>query len=322
VRSMLRAARAKNLRLLYARPVNETPRFEGPLMIDRKAGCRLIAIALMLATLSGCRQLSMLREGHLPWSKTARLGQAPAASPAEAPKPLRPEQKADIQIAMARSLERQGRTDDAKKMYLQAIQAAPKRADAHHLLALLYDRNGECRAAEKYYQQALDLDAQNAELHCDLGYNYYLQQRWQDAESRLRCALELAPDLRRAHNNLALLLARTGREREALEEFMRAGASPAEAHANLANVLTLSDRWQEAEAAFQQALAINPKLESAQEGLRRLRSLAAKRSAGGISTAASPSAAEATQATYLNSRCLGQTDATAPAVQAERRSVD
>ncbi len=287
-------------------------------MIHRKFGYHLATMTIMLATLSGCQQLSMLREGHLPWSRTARQTHVPPVSPAEATEPLRPEQKADIQIAMARSLERQGRTDDAKKMYLQAIQAAPKRADVHHFLALLYDRNGECRAAEKYYQQALDLDAQNAELHCDLGYNYYLQQRWQDAEARLRCALELASDLPRAHNNLGLLLARTGREGEALEEFMRAGSSPAEAHANLACVFMLSNRWQEAETTFQQALAINPKLESAQEGLTRLRSLAAKRSAGGISTAAPPSAAEATQATYLNSRGLAQTDATGPAVQAER----
>lgn len=267
-------------------------------MIHLKLGYRLAATAVMLAALSGCQQLSMLREGYLPWSKTARLRQTSAVPTTEASEPLRPEQKADIQIAMARSLERQGRTEDAKKMYLQAIEAAPGRADACHLLALLYDRNGECRTAEKYYQQALEHDAQNAELQCDFGYSCYLQQRWQDAEARLRCALELAPDLRRAHNNLGLLLARTGREREAVDEFMRAGCSPAESHANLASVLTLSDRWQEAETAYQQALAIDPKLKPAQEGLARLRSLAARRNASGPRAAAPPNAVEAAQASY------------------------
>ena len=86
---------------------------------------------------------------------------------------------------MARSLEHRGRTDDAKKMYLEAISSAPKQAEAYHRLALPYDRNGECRAAEKFYQDALERDAENAELHCDLGYSYYLQQRWQEAETQL-----------------------------------------------------------------------------------------------------------------------------------------
>ena len=112
-----------------------------------------------------------------------------------------------------------------------------------------------------------------------MGYNCYLRQQWQDAETHLRRALELSPGLGRAHNNLGLLLARTGREGEALEEFMRAGSGPAEAHANLAHVLTLTDRWNEAQQEFQRALAINPNLKSAHEGLAKLQSLAAKRSA-------------------------------------------
>ncbi len=257
-------------------------------MIHRKLGYRLAAMAVVLAAVSGCQQLSMLREGHLPWSKTARLRQAPTPPPAETSEPLRPEQKADIQIAMARSLERQGRTDEAKKMYLEAVKAAPKRADAYHFLALLYDRNGECQTAVEHYQQALKLDGENADLHCDVGYNCYLRQQWQDAETHLRRAVELSPGLGRAHNNLGLLLARTGREAEALGEFARAGSGPAEAHANLAHVLTLTDRWNEAQQEFQQALAINPDLKSAQEGLAKLQALAAKRSAATRGNTAAP----------------------------------
>lgn len=268
-------------------------------MMDHKLSYRLITVAIVVATLSGCRQFNGPWGFHLPWSKTARLGQAPAAVPTEAPEPLRPEQKADIQIAMARSLENQGRTDDAKKMYQQAIEAAPKRADAYHFLALLHDRKGECRVAEKYYQQALDRDEQNAQLHCDLGYSYYLQQRWPEAEKQLCRALELDPDLKRAHNNLGLLLARTGREGDALQEFLRAGADPAEAHANLAYVFTLMDRWHDAETEFQQALAIDPRLKSAQAGLAKLRSLAAKRGTGSPDVAASRQVWEAAPASFV-----------------------
>jgi len=257
-------------------------------MIHCKPGYRVAAMAVVLAAFSGCQQLSMLREGHLPWSTTARLRQTPTQPPAETCEPLRPEQKAEIQIAMARSLERQGRTDEAKKMYLEAVNAAPQRADAYHLLALLYDRNGECQTAVEHYQQALELDGENADLHCDVGYNCYLRQQWQEAETHLRRALELSPSLGRAHNNLGLVLARTGREGQALEEFLRAGSGPAEAHANLAYVLTLADRWNEAQQAFQQALAINPNLKSAQEGLARLQALAARRETAVAGNPATP----------------------------------
>jgi Tfp pilus assembly protein PilF len=181
---------------------------------------------------------------------------------------------------MARTLQNQGRTEDAKKMYLEAVKLAPQRADAYHFLALLHDRKGECREAEPFYQQALQIDDQNAAVHCDLGYSYYLQQRWAEAETQLRRALELDSDLKRGHNNLGLLLARTGREREAWEEFRLAGIGPAEAHTNLAYVYTMLDRWTDAEAEYQQALAIDPRLKPAQEGLAKLRSLAAKRGTG------------------------------------------
>jgi Flp pilus assembly protein TadD len=244
-------------------------------MIKRPTQYRLVALTVLLATLSGCRQFSGPQGLHLPWSKPARLGAAPALPSADESPPLRPEQKADIQIALARSLEHQGRTDDAKKVYLEAIKTDPQRADAQHLLGLLHARGGDCAAAERYYQEAIRLAPENAEPHCDLGYSCYLQQRWEEAESHLRQAIALAPDLRRAHNNLGLLLARTGREEDAFGEFAKAGCSEAESHANLAFALSLAERWDDAQAHFQRAVQIDPNLPTARQGLASLQSLAA-----------------------------------------------
>jgi Flp pilus assembly protein TadD len=213
--------------------------------------------------------------------------------------PLQPAQKADIQIALARTLERQGRIDEAKKVYLEAIKTNPERADAHHLMGLLHARNGDCQTAEQYYQKANQLDPENAELYCDLGYCFYLQQRWDEAESNLRRAVALAPDSRRARNNLGLLLARTGREQEAFGEFAKAGCSEAEAHTNLAFALSLAERRDVAEAHFQRAVDLDPSLKTAQQGLASLRSLTANAGGGLPAETPLPDASIVSQAAFL-----------------------
>jgi Tfp pilus assembly protein PilF len=236
---------------------------------------RLCLAVVLLASLSGCQSPGGLSGLRLPWSKTASNRPRPAPAHLADSEPLRPEQKADIQLALAVAAERQGRADDAKKIYLEVLKAASDRADVHHRLAKLYDRNGDCPAAEPCYQRAIRLDPKNAEFHCDLGYSYYLQQRWQEADASLRRAIALDPDLRRAHNNLGMLLGRTGRQDEALQEFVAAGCGRAEALANLGYALALTDRPDEAQAEFRRALAADPNLKTARDGLTGLESLAA-----------------------------------------------
>lgn len=236
--------------------------------------CRLLVVSCLLASLGGCQSPGGMSNLRFPWSQTAaRAQQAPPPPPVET-KPLTPEQKIDVQMAFARGLERQGRTDEAKTIYLEIVKTAPRQADAHHCLALLYDRQGECRAAEPHYQQALRLAPENAAAHCDLGYSYYVQQRWAEAEEHLRQAIALDADLRRAHNNLGLLLARTGREADAFAAFAQAGCSEAEAHANAGLALSLAERWEDARRHYQRALALDPNLKPAQRGAASLDSLA------------------------------------------------
>lgn len=259
---------------------------------------RLYLAVVLLASLSGCKSPGGQSGFRLPWSKTTWNRETSAAATQPEPEPLRPEQKADIQLAMAIAAERGGRTNDAKKIYLEVVKTLPGRSDVHHRLALLYDRKGDCRAAEPYYQQAIRLDPENAELYCDLGYSYYLQQRWEEADASLRRAIELAPDLSRARNNLGLLLGRTGRQEEALQEFAAAGCGRAEAYANLAYTLALADRPAEAQAEFRRALDADPKLKTARKGLASLDSLTANRPAGSGSPAGPASQGEVTASAY------------------------
>ncbi len=183
------------------------------------------------------------------------------------------EQEMDVRMSMARSFERQGQTDQAIKIYRDIVDKDKSRVDACHRLAVLHDKKGDCKISEAFYRAALKKDPENPEIHCDLGYSFYLQRRWQEAEASLRQALALRPDLTRAHINLGLLLARTGRTDESLVEFARAGCPEADARANMAFALMLEERWWEAQQQYELALAVDSQSKAAQDGLRTLHSL-------------------------------------------------
>src|SRR5262249_56804428 len=107
----------------------------------------------------------------------------------------------------------------------------------------------------------------------------YLQRRWEEAEAALRHALALEPGHSRAHNNLGLVLAQAGRPEDALASFRSAGCTEADAHVNLAFVLTLQRRWDEARGYYERALALEPASAPARTGLRQLDTLVAKAAA-------------------------------------------
>ena len=147
--------------------------------------------------------------------------------------------KANLQLAIARSAEEQGKINKAIGAYSQVVEVDDKNAVAYYRLAVLHDKKGDTETAETLYMQAIELSPSNANIHCDLGYSYYLAGRWDEAEASFRRAVELAPDLSRAHNNLALLLARDGRIDEALFEFLQSGTSERDARTNVALALML-----------------------------------------------------------------------------------
>jgi len=244
------------------------------LITPGKPRLRRVAAATLLFLLAGCQKPNNVL-GNL-WPPLTR-SKRPQRPPQEAEPSLELDvkQKADVAMAMGRSLERKGRTDQAIKVYLDVVHKDGRRADAYHRLAVLYDKKGEPEQSARYYREALKRTPDNAELYTDFGYSCYLQKRWGEAEANLRKALRLDRELTRARNNLGLLLARTGRPEEALREFRRAGCSPSDAHANLAFAMVLEERWDEARQEFELALDADPSSKAAQDGLNALGAMAA-----------------------------------------------
>jgi Tfp pilus assembly protein PilF len=227
---------------------------------------RVFLTVYLLASLTGCQTFNGMVAS---WNRPSH---APSAVVQDEPAgPLTNKQKADVQIAIARSLENQGDTTHAIKNYLEVVKKDPNRADAYHRLAVLHDAKGDSESARQFYQIALKKDPKNPELCCDFGYSCYLQKNWKEAEPQLRRALALNADCARAHTNLGLLLARTGREDEALVEFGKAGCDEAAARTNLGFALTLAERWPEAKQQFELALKVDPQSKMAKDGLAAIR---------------------------------------------------
>ncbi len=204
------------------------------------------------------------------------IAQSPIVSPfqtASLANEVRPDQKADVQMVMGRAMEREGKLEAAQEVYLNVIKMDPSRADAFHRLAILSEMLGDEEKTLANYRAALDRGANTSDFFCDFGYSLYLRKRWQDAERNLRHALSLKPDNKRAHVNLGLLLARTGRQNEAFQEFHLADCSEAEARANVAHALMLENRWDEAGQQIHQAFATNSASPPVQARMKKMTEL-------------------------------------------------
>ena len=242
----------------------------GEMTTNRRCLCAatLLWAACLILCCAGCQHI----QGMLGMN-TSKVAAARQATPLGTPQwsdKVTKEQEADVQMALARSLEQKGQTDRAIKGYEQVVARDKSRADAYHRLAVLYDKKGDDDTATKHYQNALKRDPNNPDLHADYGYRCYLHESWDEAEKQLRRALELSPESARVHNNLGLLLARTGRPDEAYQEFLKARCTEAQAHANLAFALTLNKDFQQAKQQFDIALQLDPQLPTARNGLRLL----------------------------------------------------
>jgi Tfp pilus assembly protein PilF len=257
---------------------------------------KILLAAVSIAYLSGCQQMGGM------YDKLTKKSPAPSQSQIAKQnwtKPLKPEEKIDVQMAVAHSLVAQGENNQAIKVYQEIIKKDSKRADAYHQLALLYDKKGDAQSSEKYYRLALKKDPKNATLLADYGYSCYLQERWKESEQNLRQALALDPEFARAHNNLGLLLARTGREEEALKEFARTGANEAEARSNLGFALLQANHWANAKEQFQIALAADPESKKAKEGLSTLQKLAPQIQTQEASNVADQGEVKTAQASFI-----------------------
>ncbi|HYV39949.1 MAG TPA: tetratricopeptide repeat protein [Gemmataceae bacterium] len=136
----------------------------------------------------------------------------------------------------------QGRLDEARGCFEQALQLMPTDADAYSNLGNIFDIQGNFDEAMDRYQQALRHNPAHVEAIYNLGVILAKKNRDDEAGDHYRQALRLKPDHVDAHYNLAIGLAKHGHFDEAkvhYDQALRYKPDYAEAHWNRAVLVLL-----------------------------------------------------------------------------------
>ncbi|MGC1273855.1 MAG: tetratricopeptide repeat protein [Planctomycetaceae bacterium] len=176
----------------------------------------------------------------------------------------------DLELSLARTLERDGDPARAAAAYRQILHRYPEQPVANHRLAVVLDQSQRFDESRPLYEKAMALSPKNPELLCDYAFSLYSQNELPRAEELLRQAIDVSPGHLRSHNHLGLVLARTNRRDEAVGAFHAAGCTAAEAHENIALVLSIDGHLAEARTEYLAALAAAPNSVSARSRLEEL----------------------------------------------------
>jgi tetratricopeptide (TPR) repeat protein len=206
---------------------------------------------------------------HWPWSSPVA---APALASTTDPTSLSskpPKPGPDLYVATARVYEKSGDKDGAAGQYQKALKIDPGHLPALLGYAQLHDSQREYTDADKLYQEAIRRHPKDAAVYNDLGLSYQRRGKLDQAAQSIAKAIELQPDKQLYRNNIAAIMVEMHRNDEALAQLTRAHG-PAGAHYNLAILLHRSGSDREAQYHFAQAAQIDPSLLAAREWSRRL----------------------------------------------------
>jgi tetratricopeptide (TPR) repeat protein len=250
-------------------------------MTHRTFHQRLLVIPITLGALvavAGCQQVRQLVSRGERSSDSNTQSVAPVVSGTGRRMPsskLATTKSRDAGFASARAHEHGREFGKAATAYEGILKQHPDFSPAHHRLAIVYERLGKDSLAQKHFQLALTLAPENGDLLCDYGYSRYLRNDLENAEENFRAALALNPGLKRAHVNMGLIQARTGREIMALDSFRAAGCNESECRSNLAYGLMKEEKWGQAAQQLQVALSQNPSSRMLQERMQEVQAVLA-----------------------------------------------
>ena len=156
-----------------------------------------------------------------------------------------------------------GRHDEAEKLYQGLCQADRLDANARLMCGLISGLRGDSARAEDYCRQALALDPKLAVAHFNLGIALRSQKKLLEACQSFKRATELLANYGEAMDALAhayISLCDLPAAARVLGEIVSTWPSKTEALSNLGSVYQDMGRIEDAIAAYDGALKINPRL--------------------------------------------------------------
>jgi Flp pilus assembly protein TadD len=183
-----------------------------------------------------------------------------------------PGYEAIIHNSLGMVLERQGRADEARQQFAEAVRLSPGFAEARTNLGNALAGSGAFADAIPQYQAAIQLKPDYTEPRVGLGAALLRTERPAEAIPHYREALRLDPKLAEARNGLGGALAMEGKNAEAMAEYEQAlRLKPlASAHLNIALLLIKEGDVGGARRHLESALSIDPGYAPALQALRAI----------------------------------------------------
>lgn len=162
--------------------------------------------------------------------------------------------------------EKQGCYAMAIEQYRKAIELNPAFAGAHNRLGLCYTKTGQFRLAVEVLTKASELRPKSVAVWNNLGFAQLAAGNPVAAESSLAKALAIQPMYERARTNMALALARQGRDQDALSHLEVVSPDYIALY-NLGSMQLAAGRAEQARSSFEQALKVRTEFPAARRGL-------------------------------------------------------
>jgi tetratricopeptide (TPR) repeat protein len=206
-----------------------------------------VAVALALAALMGAawRQTASWRNSEELWNRALACTN----------------DNPDAHYFLGLFLNGNGRADEARRHFVEALKIDSDHVGAHNSLGLLLLQQGRLDEACSHFTQALAANPYFVEAHNNLGLTLYRQARFDEAIDVYSETLKLQPEYPEACYNLALALRHKGRHREALFLMLRSlrlNPDFAEAHYSLARLLSEQGNLSEAVIHLREASRLRP----------------------------------------------------------------
>ncbi|WP_165904799.1 tetratricopeptide repeat protein [Sulfurisoma sediminicola] len=164
-------------------------------------------------------------------------------------------------LRQAATLHRQGRSDEAARLYADILREVPNHPDALHLLGVVYCQRKEFDSALPYLKAAVDLMPEFADAHIHCAKALRKLGSTPAAVALLDGFLARHPDHTEVLAELGLALRAAGMERRALEIFRRVVALAPNlftAQLALADMLRIQGAKGEALGHYRAAVALKP----------------------------------------------------------------
>lgn len=180
-----------------------------------------------------------------------------------------PDITADTRFAAGQLAESRSDWNRAIYQYEAALKLNPKHRPSLSRLAAAYAITRQPVKSVPAAKRFVEVTGGSPESYNDLAQCYEYANRPGDAETAYKLGIDKDPQNRLCRTNYGLLLARIGRTDEARSQMSEV-LPVAEVHYNIASVLEIQGKKDEARAEYRLAIAADPNLSDAKKRLAKI----------------------------------------------------